>query len=969
MTPRRRRSDRPAENETAIRTDGRESGLYAGRGPAGPELNREKTGDSIHTAPEDPMIRPRTDSRIPEEARRMSASPYGTPARPAVGSPAGNRAYAGSRLSVSHPTGSGRPAAARSPYQRPESGTREEAESRVRVGYAPGRMSEGREAWATPGKAAPGKAVPGRAYPGSRYPMPGRPASSQAEPPAPETREAAPRKRLILQVCTLLLILAGAFLTVVLALPKDNQLRVRVSALAEKAAGGIHTEADEGEHASEPATAPKAPEQFLSVDSMDELIPADTKAAENRMNGGAETLPDTTLPAENAGEKETAEVDSVPDAPGGEAGAAVIVAVSPAEDTEALRAEAADNRPADTGAEPDPDAGAEPESLPEAWDLQEEEPGFIAGTDDEADPDAEAETEEASAEETPEDPSENTGTDAPENGGESGEPAAEALAEPEGDPEPVALPVLTAEAVPAANPELIKTTEVFEGKKKIKEYSRAAKELIHMPSGWEYSKRQTGVLTFRGNAFRTNGAVGTVESAEELTEIWSADSGSARGSKQTYYGTGWTGQPAIVKWSKQIRESSNIYDTQKAEGMKEVIIAGLDGEIRFLDLDTGAVTRNTIKLGFPMRGTPSLHPSGAPYMSVGQYARNMKSGTGKIGLRQYNLYTQNAITLIDGTDKGANRAYNSTGSFETSALIDRTSDTAVVAGSNGLLYLISLNSDFDWQMGIYKSNQSVTVMRSKTKGQKNAMTAVESSPAMYDRYVFYADMGGILRCVDTNFLTPEWAVDTQDAVMAAIALDRFSAERLDLYTGNMLKNRKSGSAQIRRYDAMSGKEMWCTEIPVKKDKKNNTDSGCKASPVIGENSLSGLVFFTVTGLSEEGCTQLQLAGDTKAAVIALEKESGKIRWAYALSDRSDSSPIAVYDEGGTGWIIQCAWDGSIVALDGLTGRLASSCEVEGNIEASPAAYRDIMVIGTTGKGTEKIYGIRIGRTEDSNPDE
>ena len=166
-------------------------------------------------------------------------------------------------------------------------------------------------------------------------------------------------------------------------------------------------------------------------------------------------------------------------------------------------------------------------------------------------------------------------------------------------------------------------------------------------------------------------------------------------------------------------------------------------------------------------------------------------------------------------------------------------------------------------------------------------------------------------------------------------------------------------AQIRRYDALSGREIWCTEIGVVKDSKGKTDSGCKASPVIGENSLSGLVYFTVTGLNDEGQVKLNVQGDAKAALVALDKETGKIAWAYGLSDRSVSSPIAVYDKDGNGRIIQCAWDGSVVMVDGLTGGLVSKISVEGNIEASPAAYNDIMVVATTGKDTERIYGIRI----------
>ena len=276
-----------------------------------------------------------------------------------------------------------------------------------------------------------------------------------------------------------------------------------------------------------------------------------------------------------------------------------------------------------------------------------------------------------------------------------------------------------------------------------------------------------------------------------------------------------------------------------------------------------------------------------------------------------------------------------------------------------MLYLINLNSEFDYLVGSYKSKPSTIVMISKTKGPKNVRTAVESSIAMYDKYVYYADMDGILRCVDTDHLAPVWAVNTGDAVMAAVALDMPADEQLDLYTANMLVNRKRGSAQIRRYDALSGKEIWCTEIGVAKDSKGKTDSGCKASPVIGENRLDGLVYFTVTGLNDDGRAKLNVKGDAKAALAALDKETGKIVWAYGLSDRSVSSPIAVYDGDGNGRIIQCAWDGSIIMVDGLTGELAAQITVEGNIEASPAAYNDIMVVGTTGKDTEHIYGIRI----------
>ena len=610
--------------------------------------------------------------------------------------------------------------------------------------------------------------------------------------------------------------------------------------------------------------------------------------------------------------------------------------------------------------------GVQPETNPETGETAETEelPGEPDGPAEDAllpeGADADGETDETDEPEWPEETGEpeETATEPP-----APTETPEPTPEPTATPEPTPTPALTAEADEKASPGLIATTVVYNGSKKVKDYSRAAKEVIRMPAGWDYVKKiQMGVLTFRGNAFRTNGAVGTVESADSLQQIWEVKTGSARGSSQTYYGTEWPGQPAIVQWTRQVREheQNNIDESKKTvERLKEVIVAGADGNIRFLDLQDGVMTRNSIKLGYPMRGTPSVHPGAFPYMNVGQYARKMKVKTGKIGLRQYNLYTQKELTLVDGLDGTMHRAYNDAGSFETSALIDRTSDCVVTAGTNGMLYLINLNSEFDYLVGSYKSKPSTIVMISKTKGQKNVRTAVESSIAMYDKYVYYADMDGILRCVDTDHLAPVWAVNTGDAVMAAIALDMPTDEQLDLYTANMLANRKKGSAQIRRYDALSGKEIWCTEIGVAKDSKGKTDSGCKASPVIGENRLDGLVYFTVTGLNDDGRAKLNVKGDAKAALAALDKETGKIVWAYGLSDRSVSSPIAVYDGDGNGRIIQCAWDGSIIMVDGLTGELAAQITVEGNIEASPAAYNDIMVVGTTGKDTEHIYGIRI----------
>ena len=637
-----------------------------------------------------------------------------------------------------------------------------------------------------------------------------------------------------------------------------------------------------------------------------------------------------------------------------------------------------DEEPAADGGEPDEiteeltaEEAGEPEN-PEDWVSPEKE---TDGGTDPAGESAAAETDpaETAAEEIPEETAEMTadagdGETDGDQPADAGETSAGKLPEEEAsemsaasEPVPTARPKLTVTAGEHANPSLISTVQIYNGTKKVREYARADREKVQMPTLGEYTRKQTGIFTFRSDAFRQNAAVGTVKGADSLEVIWTAEAGSAKGAGQTYYGVGWTGQAAIVKWGKQVREASDMYDAKKEKsGLREVIVAGQDGYLYFFDLVDGAKTRNSIRLGFPMRGTPSVAPGGAPYMNVGQFARKMANTTGTIGIRQYNLYNNKELSLIDGLDAKHNRALNKIGSFETSALISRVSDVMVTAGTNGLLYVVNLNPEFDYLAGVYQQSPTFVLLRSKAKNETDAQTAVEASVAMYDNYVYYADMGGYLRCVDTNSMTVSWAVALGDAVESTPALDWHGDSGLDLYCATELRNRKKGDAEIRCIDALTGEERWSTGIGVQKDKKNkNVIAGFRASPVVGQQALSDYVYYTVNHLSDEGRTKLGLSGEETAALIALRKSDGGIVWAHGLNGTAYSSPVAVYDETGNGSIIQCAGDGSVTLLDGLTGEVRNVLQLDGAIEASPAVYNSIMVISTSEKKKNNIYGIRI----------
>ena len=78
-----------------------------------------------------------------------------------------------------------------------------------------------------------------------------------------------------------------------------------------------------------------------------------------------------------------------------------------------------------------------------------------------------------------------------------------------------------------------------------------------------------GIFTFRGNALRNSPSFGKADIKEENLEIaWQFNTSSSSWGG----GAGWTGQPSIVKWTKELRESMNIYDEFKnKEDFTEVI--------------------------------------------------------------------------------------------------------------------------------------------------------------------------------------------------------------------------------------------------------------------------------------------------------------------------------------------------------------------------------------------------------------
>jgi outer membrane protein assembly factor BamB len=495
---------------------------------------------------------------------------------------------------------------------------------------------------------------------------------------------------------------------------------------------------------------------------------------------------------------------------------------------------------------------------------------------------------------------------------------------------------------------------------------------ISFGAGSEYTALE-GVITFRGNNYRDMPSWGTAEITEQkLTNI--------REPKQTgaingWGGSGWTGQPLVVKWPDALREKmTSIYESfRNKAGFTEVIICSLDGNIYFEELETGEKTRNPIKIGAPTKGTASLDPRGYPIIYVGQGLNPEGSDT-----KCNDMYFR-AYSLIDGKELykfGAPNAdpfaLRSWQAYDSSALIDAETDTLIVPGENGVLYTVKLNTSYDESAGTvtmdpkpmvkYRYTTPANRDRDKASGGR---WGIENSVVAWKNYVIFTDNAGLLQCVDLNTMTLVYANDLGDDSDVSMVLEEDPANgTFYLYTGceydESVHNAQpgQGTAFARKINGLTGEVIWEAPFTVQ---SGDVDGGILASPVLGKKgtSLEGLIIYNVT--------QEVKGESTTSRLVALDKNTRDLKWSYDMEAEgwSPSSPVPVYTADGQGYIIQCDIDGEVALIkaDGQSATEVSklSLKDEANkiynkFEATPVVFGNYVVVGSRSKN---LFFIKI----------
>ena len=517
---------------------------------------------------------------------------------------------------------------------------------------------------------------------------------------------------------------------------------------------------------------------------------------------------------------------------------------------------------------------------------------------------------------------------------------------PEPTPTPVGLPDFKPHSVDGTEPErLISSTAIMVDGEVVEQYESDYEINFDLPE--RYTELE-GIVTFRGDNFRSGAAYGTAAvSSKTLTKAWSKSTSGLSDSDGIYWsGSGWTGQPLIVKWPEATRKNiSAMYDwAREKEGLVEVIYATLDGHVYFYELTSGEYTREPLNLGLNYKGAGALDPRGYPILYVGS---GVDSVNGRSRVKVVNLIDNSVMFEFGHNETFANRGWHM---FDSSPLVSAETDQLIYPGENGILYIIHLNTKYNEQTGELSVDPD-NIVKWKYNGVRSGSRywlGVESSAAIINNYIFLADNGGNLMCIDLNTLKLVWVQDVLDDTNCSPVVDVEDGHPY-IYISTSFhygwRSYSTAAIPIFKIDAETGEIVWRTDYTCYT--VQDLSGGVQGTIAVGKNKLSDMIFIPIA----------RTPGASSGTLAALKKDTGEVVWEKETSMYSWSSPVDFYDADGNGYLLYCNSGFNMFLIDGKTGEQLDYMNLGGNIEASPAMYGNYAVVGTRAMRT---YCIQVG---------
>ncbi len=441
-----------------------------------------------------------------------------------------------------------------------------------------------------------------------------------------------------------------------------------------------------------------------------------------------------------------------------------------------------------------------------------------------------------------------------------------------------------------------------------------------------------GVLTFRGGFARDMPTAGNVSSKPaSIRQVWEYT--THYDTTRTQYGMwgggmGWTGQPLLVRWPDQeFAAFAQMHD--QLSSREEVIAGSLSGEVYFLDMDTGAETRQPIRTGNPVKGTPMLDPrlNGMLYIGDGVPHND------QFGIHMIDLHRHEPVFFFSGHKDV--KAYRRWGAFDSSPLL--VGDYVYWPGENGIFYKFLVRDD---------AMHLVARLVYHVRGEQAA--GIESSLAAYRNYGYFADNHGNILCINLLTMKPVWRYDNQDDTDATLVLEVEDGIPY-LYSGSEVDRQgDQGYCRIIKLNGLNGGLIWERKIRAYRATHYGREfpGGMFATPLLGRNKAGGVMYTNIAHVDESGA----------GALFALDTSTGDILFQTPLQAYSWSSPAGLYNEDGELFIFTADAIGNIYLLDGRDGQVIFSKRVGRNFEASPAVWGNRVFIGSRGR---EIYRFDI----------